>query len=137
MGDGLRLARGVVIPLAELEWRFSGSGGPGGQHANTANTRVEVVFDIAASPSLDEITRARLVAKLGDEVRVVASDQRSQWQNRRLATERLQAKLTAALVVPRRRVATKPTLGSKKRRLDAKSRTSGLKETRRPPSSDD
>lgn len=137
MGDMMRIARGVEIPVSELEWRFSGSGGPGGQHANTANTRVEVIFDVAGSPSLDEVTRARLLAKLGPEVRVVTADQRSQWQNRRLAQERLQAKLAEALVVPRRRVATKPTLGSKKRRLEGKARTSEIKASRRRPRAED
>lgn len=134
IGEDLRLSRTVVIPAAELEWRFSASGGPGGQHANTSNTRAEVVFDIASSPSLSEPIRARLVAKLGPEASAVSSEQRSQYQNRRAALQRLETMLQRAMVVPRRRVATKPTLGSKKRRLEDKRQQSERKANRqRPP----
>ena len=94
----------LVIPASELSWRFSRSGGPGGQHANTSDTRVEVRFDIAGSPSLGPRQRARLQERLGDEVRVVAADERSQARNRDLALERLCERLAAALRVdpPRR-----------------------------------
>ena len=95
--DRLRVSGSCVIGLDELEWRFSGSGGPGGQHANTANTRVEVRFDVAASPSLGPRQRARLIERLGPVVRVVASDSRSQHRNRELALERLRERLAAAL----------------------------------------
>ena len=81
----LRVTRSCSIPLAELSWRFSRSGGPGGQHANTADTRVEVRFDVAGSPSLGPRQRARLIERLGPEVRVVAADERSQARNRALA----------------------------------------------------
>ena len=118
-GEDLRLGR-IVIPASELEWRFSSSGGPGGQHANTSNTRAEVAFDIAGSPSLSPTIRERLVAKLGQEVAVTSSEHRSQYQNRRAALQRLEAVLRSALVVPRKRVATRPTLGSQERRLDDK-----------------
>ena len=93
-----------MIPLTELSWRFSRSGGPGGQHANTADTRVEVRFDIAGSPSLGPRQRARLLERLGPEVRVVASDERSQARNRDLAQRRLADRLRDALRVeaPRR-----------------------------------
>src|SRR5436190_4134822 len=93
----LVVTRSCRIPLDELEWRFSASGGPGGQHANTANTRAEVRFDVAASPSLGPRQRARLLEKVGPTVRVVASDERSQARNRDLALERLAGRLAAAL----------------------------------------
>jgi ribosome-associated protein len=129
----LQVTRSCSIPLGELEWRFSGAGGPGGQHANTANTRAEVRFDVASSPSLGPRQRARLLERLGPVVRVVASDERSQARNRQLALERLAARLAAALRVERRRVATAPSSASKRRRLDHKRRRSELKRQRRPP----
>src|SRR5262245_62603082 len=107
MAEMLVVSRTCRIPLDELEWRFSGSGGPGGQHANTANTRAEVRFDVAASPSLGPRQRARLLDKLGPVVRVVAADERSQARNRDLALERLAARLHDALKVARPRLATK------------------------------
>jgi ribosome-associated protein len=136
IGEDLRLGRGVVIPASELEWRFSASGGPGGQHANTSNTRAEVVFDIAGSPSLPEAVRERLSTKLGAEASAVSSEQRSQYQNRRAALQRLEAMLKRAMVVPRKRVATKPTLGSKKRRLEDKRQQSERKAGRQRPATD-
>ena len=107
VADALRVTRTCVIPLDELEWRFSASGGPGGQHANTANTRAEVRFDVRASPSLGPRQRARLLERLGPVVRVVASDERSQARNRQLAIERLRSRLAEALrdAKPRRRSA--------------------------------
>ena len=138
MERAIRLPGGIEIPPSELEWRFSASGGPGGQHANTANTRVELVVDLATCPSLPDWARARLRAKLGDEVRVVSSEQRSQWQNRRVALERMEARLSAGMAVPRRRVATRPTRGSVQRRLESKARTSQRKADRRkPPTAED
>ena len=130
----LVVSRSCRIPLDELEWRFSASGGPGGQHANTSNTRAEVRFDVANSPSLGPRQRARLLEKLGPVVRVVADDERSQLRNRELALERLAARLREALRVERPRVATRPSLGAKKRRLESKRRTSERKRLRgRPP----
>jgi ribosome-associated protein len=84
-GTHLIVSRSCRIPLDELEWRFSASGGPGGQHANTSNTRAEVRFDVAGSPSLGPRQRARLLERVGPTVRVVASDERSQARNRELA----------------------------------------------------
>jgi ribosome-associated protein len=121
------------VPLEELEWRFSGSGGPGGQHANTSNTRAEVRFDVASSPSLGPRQRARLLERLGPSVRVVASDSRSQSRNRELALERLAARLAGALRVERPRVSTSPTPASRERRLEAKRHRSAAKRARRPP----
>lgn len=129
----IRVSPTLVIPASELSWRFSRSGGPGGQHANTSDTRVEVRFDVAGSPSLGPRQRARLQERLGDEVRAVAADERSQARNRELALERLCERLAAALRVdpPRRR--TKPTAASVRRRLDAKRRQATRKADRRRP----
>jgi ribosome-associated protein len=133
----LRVSRGLAIPLDELDWRFSASGGPGGQHANTANTKVEVRFDIEASPSLGPRQRERLLETVGPSARVVASDRRSQAQNRELALERLRAMLVAGLVVPKYRVATKPTRSSKRVRVADKRRQGDIKRQRRRPGADD
>jgi ribosome-associated protein len=129
----LVVTRSCRIPIGELHWRFSRSGGPGGQHANTADTRVEVVFDIAGSPSLGPIQRARLLEKLGPELRVVASDERSQARNRALALDRLRDRLAAGLHVEQPRRPTKPTRASQERRLQAKRRRSETKRLRREP----
>jgi ribosome-associated protein len=138
-GDGelLRVTPSLTLRLDELEWRFSGSGGPGGQHANTSNTKVEVRFDVATSASLGPRQRARLLERLGEVVRVVASDERSQARNRELALERLRSKLAEALRVDRPRRPTSPTRASKRQRLDAKRHRGELKRTRaRPPDED-
>ena len=132
----LRVSPTLVIPLAELAWRFSRSGGPGGQHANTADTRVEVRFDVAASPSLGPRQRARLLERLGPEVRVVAADERSQARNRELAQRRLADRLREALRVETPRRATRPTRASVQRRLKDKRRQADRKADRRRPVSD-
>ncbi|HUF85698.1 MAG TPA: alternative ribosome rescue aminoacyl-tRNA hydrolase ArfB [Acidimicrobiia bacterium] len=136
--DGLRLSRTCVIPTAELEWRFSGSGGPGGQHVNTANTRVELRFDVAGSRSLGPHERERLLERLGPVVRVVASDTRSQARNRELALGRLRARLADALRrPPPPRRPTAPTAGARRSRLERKRRRGEVKRRRRPPTPDD
>ena len=132
----LRVSSTLVLPLAELSWRFSRSGGPGGQHANTSDTRAEVRFDIAGSASLGPRQRARLQERFGDEVRVVASDERSQARNRDLALERLADRLADALRVTTPRRATKPSRASDRRRLEAKRRQSNRKADRRRPAPD-
>lgn len=130
----LRVSSTLVVPHAELTWRFSRSGGPGGQHANTSDTRAEVIFDVAGSPSLGPRQRARLLERLGPEVRVTASDERSQARNRELALRRLAERLAEALRVEAPRRPTKPSRASQRRRLDAKRRQSARKaERRRPP----
>lgn len=129
----LRVTRSCAIPLAELEWRFTASGGPGGQHANRSNTRAEVRFDVAASPSLLEVHRERMLERLGPVVRVSADDERSQLRNRELALERLRARLAEALRVERTRRPTAPSRGAKLRRLESKKRRSDIKRLRRPP----
>jgi ribosome-associated protein len=126
----LQINRSLAIPLSELSWRFVASGGPGGQHANTANTKVELRFDIAGSPSLTETQRDRLVNRLGPEVRVVVSDERSQARNRTIAADRLATMLASALVVPTRRVPTRPGKGAEKRRLESKQRRGQVKRLR-------
>jgi ribosome-associated protein len=131
--DEVRVTRSLAIPLDELEWRFTPSGGPGGQHANRSNTRVEVRFDVAASPSLGPRQRERILTKLGPVVRATADDERSQARNRVLAVERLGARLAEALHVETPRRPTRPSLGAKKRRLEDKRRQSERKRDRRPP----
>lgn len=126
----VRISRSCAIDEDELEWRFVASGGPGGQHANTSNTKAEVRFDIAASASLGPRQRARLLEKLGPVVRVAASDRRSQAQNRALALERLRTKLADALHVERPRHETKPSKGAKQRRVESKRKHSELKRSR-------
>lgn len=127
------MTRSCAIPLDELEWRFTASGGPGGQHANRSNTRAEVRFDVVASPSLSDMHRARIVERLGPVVRVVADDERSQLRNRELALERLRARLAEALRVERTRRPTAPTRASTQRRLESKKRRGEVKRSRRPP----
>lgn len=131
--ERLRVSGSLAIPLTELSWRFSRSGGPGGQHANTADTRVEVRFDVAGSPSLGPRQRARLLERLGPEVRVVASDERSQARNRDLALARLADRLAAALRVTAPRRPTRPTKASVERRLEDKRRRAGRKAGRQQP----
>ena len=129
-GDVLRVNRSCTIPLDELEWRFTASGGPGGQHANRSNTRVEVLFDVANSPSLGPRQRQRLLERIGPVARVVASDERSQLRNRDLALDRLRSRLAEALHIERPRVATKPSRGAKERRLQEKRQRAQTKRSR-------
>ena len=127
------MTRSVSLPRSEIELRFSRSSGPGGQHAQKSDTRVEAIFDVEASTALSEAQKRRVLAKAGPVLRAVAQDERSQWRNRELATERLVDSLREALKVPRRRRPTKPSKGSVERRLDAKRRRSNVKRLRRPP----
>ena len=127
------MTRSVLLPVAEIELRFSRSSGPGGQHANTAETRVEALLDVEASSALSEAQKQRVVAKAGSTLRAVAQDERSQLRNRELAVERLVEQLREALKVQRRRVATKPTKASRERRLESKKRRSTTKRLRRRP----
>lgn len=129
--DELVVSRSCRIPVRELQVRTGPSGGPGGQHANRSQTRVEVRFDVEASPSLGPRQRARLLDRLGPVVRVVADDERSQARNRALAYERLAARIAAALRVHAPRRPTTPSRGAVERRLDAKRRRSQRKADRR------
>ena len=126
----------LEVPLAEVELRTSRSSGPGGQHANVTASRVEAVFDVAASGSLSEEQKTRVMARCGPVVRAVAQDARSQARNRELALERLRARLRHALAVPRARRPTKPTASSKARRAEAKRRQAQRKRERRRPADD-
>ena len=133
MAAELRIDERLSLPLSEIELRTSRSSGPGGQHANVTASRVEAVFDVAASPSLEEGQRSRLLARLGPVVTAVAQDARSQSRNRELALERLAAKIAAGLRVRRKRRPTKPTRASRQRRLEQKRRTGEKKRQRRRP----
>ncbi|MCW3041385.1 MAG: aminoacyl-tRNA hydrolase [Solirubrobacterales bacterium] len=137
MDDPMRVTGSVAIPLSEIELRTTRSSGPGGQHANVTDSRVEASFDVVASAALSDAQKARVQAKAGPVVRAVSQDARSQLRNRELALERLREKLQRALHVDRPRRATKPSRSAKARRLDAKKRTGQRKEGRRRPSSDD
>lgn len=123
----------LSIPPEELRWRFSASGGPGGQHANTSHTRVELLFDVEASTSLGPRQRQRIMARLGPRIRVTAADERSQARNRELALERLKEKLAAALRRDKPRLPTLPSAAARRRRLEQKRRRGELKKARRPP----
>ena len=127
------VARGVAIPLAEIELRASRSSGPGGQHANVTASRIEAVFDVAESRSLSEEQKRRVMARVGPRLTAVAQDARSQARNRELALERLQRRLSSALAVPRARRPTRPTTASRERRLESKRRRSDVKRARRRP----
>ena len=144
MDDGLlEIDATLRIPLTELTYRASRSGGPGGQHVNTSSTRIEVVWDIAASPSLDEAQRARLLERLATRLdkegrlRLVSGGTRSQLQNRMDVTERLARVVADGLHVPRPRKRTKPSRASKAARLDAKRKRAGIKASRRRVDRDD
>jgi ribosome-associated protein len=130
-GESIRVTRSVVLPVAEIELRFSRSSGPGGQHAQKSETRVEAVFDVEASSALTDTQKRRVVARAGPTLRAVAQDERSQLRNRELAVERLVERLRQALRVERRRVPTKPTDASRERRLEQKRRRSQVKRFRR------
>src|SRR4051812_11653649 len=116
MDDPMRVTRDIAIPLREIVVRASRSSGPGGQHANVTESRVEASFDAANSPSLSDAQRARVLARCGPVLRAVAQDGRSQARNRELALERLRERLARALHVPRARRATRPTKTSRVRR---------------------
>jgi ribosome-associated protein len=130
-GDAIRVTRSVVVPRAEIELRFSRSSGPGGQHAQKSDTRVEARYDVLASSALTDAQKRRVVGRAGPVLRAVAQDERSQWRNRELATERLVEALREALRVRRRRVATKPSAKARERRLEEKRRRGELKRLRR------
>jgi len=132
-GESIRVTRSVLLPLSEIEFRVSRSSGPGGQHAQKSETRVEAVFDVEASTALTDTQKRRVVSRAGEVLRAVAQDERSQLRNRELATDRLVEKLRQALAVPRTRVATKPSAAARERRLEKKRRRSRTKALRRPP----
>jgi ribosome-associated protein len=130
MTDFLPIRDGLGIPMTEITVRASRSSGPGGQHANVTASRIEASFDIAASTALSPAQKERAMAKLGPRVTAVAQDARSQSRNRELALQRLAARLAHALEVPRARTKTRPTVSSRRRRLDEKRRRGETKRGR-------
>ena len=141
-GDGIVIDERLTIPRSELTFRASKSGGPGGQHVNTSSTRVELVWNPGTSAVLDDALRARLVQRLGNRLdgegalRIVSSENRSQLKNRKAAAERLAGLVRQALVVPKKRKATKPSRGAKEARLGEKRQRSERKAQRRKPLDD-
>jgi ribosome-associated protein len=142
--DGyLEITPTLRLPLAELEYRATRSGGPGGQHVNTSSTRIEVWWDVRSSPALTEEQRGRLLERLASRLdgegrlRIVASESRSQLRNREAATERLRETVAAGLAVPKTRKRTKPSRPARVARLEAKRRRSATKRDRRPPTRED
>jgi ribosome-associated protein len=135
--DGLFITPELTIPRTELQVRASRSGGPGGQHVNTSSTRIELLWDLTHSTVVSEEVRGRLLAKLAARldsegmVRVVASDRRSQAQNREAAEERLASIVRLALVVPKKRRPTQPTRASREQRLSEKRKRGERKRDRR------
>jgi ribosome-associated protein len=131
------------VPLAELEFRASRSGGPGGQHVNTSSTRIELWWDVAGSAALSEEQRQRLLVRLASRLdgsgrlRLVSSGSRSQLRNREEVTERLREVVSQALIVPKVRKRTRPPRAAKAARLESKRRRSATKRDRRPPRGDD
>lgn len=135
--DALRVTGQLIIPAVELAWRFSPSGGPGGQHANTSHTRAEVTFDIEASAVLSDWQRERLSDRFGPRVVVGADDTRSQMRNRQIARQRLADRLAEALKIEAKRRPTKPGRRAKQRRVDEKRKRSQVKANRSKPRYDD
>ncbi|HEX3831692.1 MAG TPA: alternative ribosome rescue aminoacyl-tRNA hydrolase ArfB [Solirubrobacteraceae bacterium] len=131
MDDPMPVRGDTTIPLREITVRATRSSGPGGQHANTSDTRVEATFDVAASQSLTDEQKRRIIARAGPRVTAVAQDERSQARNRELALQRLAGRLSSALAVRRPRRKTRPTKGSVERRLQSKRVRSDRKRARR------
>ena len=132
-GESIRVTRTVAIPLSEIDLRFSRSSGPGGQHAQKSETRVEALFDVEASAALTAVQKARVTRKTGPVLRAIAQDERSQARNRELAVERIVEQLRDALRVERHRRPTRPTAASRERRLEQKRRRGETKQLRRRP----
>jgi ribosome-associated protein len=129
-GDDIQVTRSVRLPVREIVLRTSRSSGPGGQHAQKTESRVEAVFDVEASAALSDVQKRRVTTKAGPVLRAIAQDERSQLRNRELAVERLVAQLREALRVPRARKATKPSKAAREKRLAAKKRRSDAKRLR-------
>jgi ribosome-associated protein len=140
--DVIRVSGSVAIPRDELTFRATRSGGPGGQHVNTSSTRIELVWDLASSPSVTEAQRVHLLKRLASrldsagELRIVAQDERSQLRNREAAIARFRDVVARALVVPKTRKPTRPSRAAKAARLDDKKKRGALKRDRRRPMED-
>jgi ribosome-associated protein len=141
--NALVIGPDLRIPLSELQYRTSRSGGPGGQHVNTSSTRVEVSWDVASSPSLSPEQRTRLLQQLATrldtegQLRLVSSGTRSQLRNKEDVTDRLRSTVAAALVVRKKRKPTKPSRAAKAARLAAKRKRAATKRQRQPPGGED
>ncbi len=140
-GTSIHFGRNTVPP-EELQWRFDTSGGPGGQHANKAATRVELAWDLGATTAIPDDLRTRMLSRLGSRaangvVTVVAGDTRSQWRNRAIARHRMEEILTDATRIDRHRVPTGVPSGARRRRLERKKRRAETKRGRRAPSGDE
>jgi ribosome-associated protein len=131
--ESIQVHNRLAIPLEEIDFRYSRSSGPGGQHAQKTETRVEAVFDVAASETLSDAQKRRLRRKAGPVVRAVAQDERSRLRNRELALERLATSIRTGLRVERKRRPTKPTAAARERRLEGKKRRARTKRLRQPP----
>ena len=141
MPDGyLEVTPALLLPLAELDYRATRAGGPGGQHVNTSSTRIEVWWDVRSSPTLSGEQRVLVLERLATRIdgegrlRIVASESRSQLRNREAATERLRELVASALAVRKPRKRTRPGRAAKAARLEAKRRRAATKRRRRPPS---
>jgi ribosome-associated protein len=131
--ESIQVQSRLAIPLDEIGFRYSRSSGPGGQHAQKTETRVEALFDVDASETLSDAQKARLQKRVGPVVRAVAQDERSRTLNRELALDRLAAAIRAGLRVDRKRRPTKPSAAARERRLEEKKRRGTAKKLRRPP----
>jgi ribosome-associated protein len=131
--ESIQVSSRLAIPVEEIEFRYSRSSGPGGQHAQKTETRVEAVFDVEASETLSAAQKGRLRRRVGPVVRAVAQDERSRTRNRELALERLAAAIRAGVRVERKRRPTKPTAAARERRLEGKKRRGATKRLRRQP----
>lgn len=131
--DDIDIRGQFTIPAAELDVTFSTSGGPGGQHANTSQTRVTLRWDVRASGAVGADVQSRLLAALGDVVSVTVDESRSQWRNRQLARRRLQDRVAQALQPERARIPTRPSRSSQRKRVEDKRRRSEVKRLRKPP----
>jgi len=134
---GIRPRGGPFIPIAEIELKTSRSSGPGGQHANVTESRVEAVFDVSASTALNETQRRRISSRIGPVVRAVAQEARSQSRNRELALDRLEVRLARALEVRKSRRPTRPSRAAREKRLESKRRRSRTKRDRRRPTEEE
>lgn len=132
-GESIRVTRSVVLPLSDVEYRTSRSSGPGGQHAQKTESRVEALLDVEGTRALTDVQKRRVIARMGPVLRAIAQDERSQSRNKELATDRLVGQLREALKVPRRRRPTKPSKAAVERRIEGKKRRSQTKRLRRPP----
>lgn len=133
----VRVSPTLSLPVSEFSFRASRSSGPGGQHANKSETKIEASFDVLASQTLDDQQKQRLVVKIGPVVKAIAQDERSQYRNKELATKRVAELIAAGLKTRRKRIPTSPTASSQEKRLDEKRRRGTTKKLRQAPAVQD